>query len=54
MDPNIVSAIIGGAALIIGIIAGKLIFAKNTKKQLLKPNYILKISSKKRNSGAKH
>jgi len=34
MDPNILSAIIGGAALIIGIIAGKLIFSKNTKKQI--------------------
>jgi len=31
MDPNILSAIIGGVALIIGLIVGKLIFAKNTK-----------------------
>src|SRR5687767_2017477 len=34
MDPNILSAIIGGTALIIGIIAGKLIFSRNTKKQV--------------------
>ncbi|HEU5165559.1 MAG TPA: ribonuclease Y [Chitinophagaceae bacterium] len=35
MDQNILYAIIGGAAgLIIGIIAGKLLFAKNTKKQI--------------------
>ena len=32
MDPNILSIIIGLAALIVGIIAGKFIFAKNTKK----------------------
>ena len=32
MDPNILSIIIGVAALIVGIIAGKFIFAKNTKK----------------------
>ncbi len=34
MDQNILFVIIGVAALIIGIIAGKLIFAKNTKKQI--------------------
>jgi ribonuclease Y len=32
MDPNILSIIIGAAALIVGIIAGKFIFAKNTRK----------------------
>jgi ribonuclease Y len=32
MDPNIISIIIGVAALVAGIIAGKFIFAKNTKK----------------------
>ena len=32
MDPNIISIIIGVAALLVGIIAGKFIFAKNTKK----------------------
>jgi ribonucrease Y len=32
MDPNILSIIIGVAALVVGIIAGKFIFAKNTKK----------------------
>ena len=32
MDPNLVSIIIGVAALLVGIIAGKIIFAKNTKK----------------------
>src|SRR3989337_3204126 len=32
MDPNVISIIIGVAALIVGIIAGKFIFAKNTKK----------------------
>jgi ribonuclease Y len=34
MDPNILSAIIGAAALIVGIIVGKLAFSKNTKKQI--------------------
>ena len=34
MDQNILFAIIGGAGLIIGILAGKLIFAQNTKKQI--------------------
>ena len=33
MDPNIISIIIGAAALIIGIIGGKLLFAKNTRKK---------------------
>ena len=32
MDPNIISIIIGIAALIAGIVLGKVIFAKNTKK----------------------
>jgi len=32
MDPNLISIIIGVAALIVGIIAGKFIFAKNTQK----------------------
>ncbi len=32
MDTNLISIIIGVVALIIGIIAGKIIFAKNTKK----------------------
>ena len=34
MDPNIIYIIIGVAALIIGIVAGKFIFAKDTRKQL--------------------
>lgn len=34
MEPNILSIIIGAAALVIGIVLGKLIFAKNTKKQI--------------------
>jgi ribonuclease Y len=34
MDPNIISIIIGAAGLIIGIIAGKLIFVKNTRKKV--------------------
>ncbi len=34
MDPNILSIIIAVSALIVGIIAGKLIFAKNTRKRL--------------------
>jgi len=34
MDPNIISIIIGAAALIIGLVAGKLIFAKNTRKKV--------------------
>ncbi|HMK27339.1 MAG TPA: ribonuclease Y [Chitinophagaceae bacterium] len=34
MDPNILSIIIGAVALIIGLVAGKLIFAKNTRKKV--------------------
>ena len=34
MDPNIIYIIIGVAALIIGIVAGKFIFAKETRKQV--------------------
>jgi ribonuclease Y len=34
MDPNLIYIIIGVSALIIGIIAGKFIFAKNTRKQI--------------------
>ena len=34
MEPNLLAYIIGGIALIVGIVAGKLIFAKNTKKQI--------------------
>ncbi|MBC7886760.1 MAG: ribonuclease Y [Ferruginibacter sp.] len=34
MEPNILSFVIGAVALIIGILLGKFIFAKNTKKQL--------------------
>ena len=34
MDPNIIYIIIGVSALIVGIIVGKLVFAKNTRKQV--------------------
>ena len=34
MDQNIIFIIIGAAALIVGIIVGKLIFAKNTRKRI--------------------
>jgi len=34
MDPNILSVIIGAAALIVGLVAGKLIFVKNTRKKV--------------------
>ncbi|MBI1342870.1 MAG: ribonuclease Y [Terrimonas sp.] len=34
MDPNILTSIIGGVALILGIIAGKFIFAKSTKRKI--------------------
>ena len=34
MEPNILSIIIGAVALVIGILLGKLFFAKNTKKQV--------------------
>ncbi|MEO5562519.1 MAG: ribonuclease Y [Chitinophagaceae bacterium] len=34
MDPNIISIIIGVAALLVGIIVGKLIFAANTRKKI--------------------
>jgi ribonuclease Y len=34
MDQTILSVIVGAAALVVGIIAGKIIFAKNTRKQI--------------------
>ena len=34
MEPNIISIIVGVAALVIGAVLGKLLFAKNTKKQV--------------------
>ena len=38
MDQNILAIIIGGVALLLGIILGKLIFAKNTKKKVDEAN----------------
>ena len=40
MDQNILFAIIGVAGIILGIIAGKLIFSKNTKKQIAEAELI--------------
>ncbi len=40
MDQNILFAIIGAAGIILGIIAGKLIFSKNTKKQVAQAELI--------------
>ena len=40
MDQNILFAIIGVAGMILGIIAGKLIFSKNTKKQVAEAELI--------------
>ncbi|HEY5968285.1 MAG TPA: ribonuclease Y [Chitinophagaceae bacterium] len=40
MDQNILFAIIGVAGIILGIIAGKLLFAKNTKKQVAEAELI--------------
>ena len=34
MDPNILPIIVGAAALLIGIVAAKFIFAANTKKKI--------------------
>src|SRR5882757_4536060 len=34
MDQNILTYIIGGGALLVGIVAGKFIFAKNTQKRV--------------------
>ncbi|MDN3657679.1 ribonuclease Y [Ferruginibacter paludis] len=34
MESNILSIIIGAAALVIGVVLGKIVFAKNTKKQV--------------------
>ncbi|MGG9970416.1 ribonuclease Y [Ferruginibacter sp. SUN002] len=34
MEPNIISIIVGAIALIVGIVLGKFIFAKNTQKQV--------------------
>ena len=34
MEPNIISIIVGAAALVVGLVVGKFIFAKNTKKQV--------------------
>ena len=33
MEPNVLPYILAGIALVIGIIAGKFIFSKNTKRQ---------------------
>jgi ribonucrease Y len=38
MDANLIYIIVGAVALVIGIIVGKLIFAKNTQKQLEEAN----------------
>ena len=40
MDQNILFAIIGAAGIILGIIAGKLIFSKNTEKQVAEAELI--------------
>jgi ribonuclease Y len=40
MDQNILFAIIGVAGIILGVIAGKLIFSKNTKKQVAEAELI--------------
>ena len=34
MDPNILLAIIGGGALVVGLVLGKLVFSRNTEKKL--------------------
>jgi ribonucrease Y len=34
MEPNVLTYIIGGIALVVGIVLGKLIFAKNTQKKI--------------------
>ncbi|MEO6611966.1 MAG: ribonuclease Y [Chitinophagaceae bacterium] len=34
MDPNILSIIIGAAALVVGLIVGKLVFARNSRKKV--------------------
>ncbi len=34
MDPNIISIIAGAIALVVGLVLGKVIFAKNTKNQV--------------------
>ena len=34
MEPNVLTYIIGGIALVIGIVLGKLVFAKNTQKKI--------------------
>ena len=34
MDPNILLAIIGGGALAVGLVLGKIIFARNTQKKI--------------------
>ena len=34
MEPNLLTYIVGGVALLIGMIAGKLLFARNTRKQV--------------------
>jgi ribonuclease Y len=34
MDPNILLAIIGGGALVVGLVLGKILFARNTQKKI--------------------
>ncbi|MGL6067573.1 MAG: Rnase Y domain-containing protein, partial [Sediminibacterium sp.] len=38
MDQTIISILVGVVALIIGVVAGKIIFAKNTKQQVEEAN----------------
>ena len=47
MDPNILYIIIGAAALIAGLIVGKLVFAKNTNRKLEEAEYNRKPFSEK-------
>ncbi|RYG28435.1 MAG: hypothetical protein EOO01_39760, partial [Chitinophagaceae bacterium] len=51
MDPNILSIIIGIAALIAGIVLGKIIFAKNTQKIVDEVDKLLAIGEELINYG---
>jgi uncharacterized membrane-anchored protein YhcB (DUF1043 family) len=49
MDSIIIEVIIGGVALVAGIIVGKLVFAKNKHKKLLQTHSSMQKQQKKRN-----
>ena len=48
MEPNVLPYILAGIGIVIGIIAGKIIFSKNTKRQVEEAEQRAKSESEKR------